>query len=88
MFRLAHGNIFLSLGAGDFSVVPPSSVTFSGPPMVQCITINLINDLEVEGTESFTVQISNFGGANMGTLTSCTVNILDNDGKCANLCFC
>jgi hypothetical protein len=64
--------------AADFSLTT-SSVTFSGPPSPQCITIDLINDFIIEGDHSFTVDIMSSGGANTEAPTSATVLIEDND---------
>ena len=69
-----------SLAAADFSLTT-SSVTFSGPPSPQCITIDLINDFIIEGDHSFTVDIMSSGGANTEAPTSATVLIEDNDSK-------
>ena len=42
----------------------------------------------MEGDHSFTVDISDFGGANAGATTSATATILDDDGKyIILLCF-
>ena len=73
-WQIYHGNMFLSLDGNDYSLIM-SSVTFTGPPMPQCIMIELIEDFIIEGTHSFSVQISNFGCTNMGSPTSATVNI-------------
>ena len=49
-----------------------------GTPM--CIDINLVQDQILEGDETFTVSITNFGGAGQGAITSATVTINDDDG--------
>ena len=56
--------------------------------MPQCIMINLIEDFIIEGNQSFSVEISDFGGANMGSPTSATITIIDNDGKYVTLSLC
>lgn len=43
------------------------------------IRVPLINDVYIEGTETFTVVLSNPTGAPLGTPSVATVNILDND---------
>ena len=45
-----------------------------------CFMFNLMEDQILEGDETFTVSISDFGGAGQGAITSATVTINDNDG--------
>ena len=57
-----------------------SSVVFTGATM-ECLTFELTPDDILEGSEQFTVGISDFGGALMGSITSATVTIEDDDGE-------
>ena len=66
-----------SAAAGS-DYAPQSGVrSFSGPGAKQ-VTIPTIDDSSIEGTETFTVRLSNGSGLNIGT-ASATVTILDND---------
>ena len=47
----------------------------------QCSDILLDEDFFIEGDHSFTVSISNSGGAGTAAPTEATVTIDDNDGK-------
>ena len=66
----------------DFSLTTSTVMFVSGDTgaTVRCIDINLVQDQILEGDETFTVSISNFGGAGTGAITSATVTINDDDG--------
>lgn len=55
------------------------TVRFAAGESSKTITIPLINDLLVEGNETFTITLSNAIGATLGTPAAATVTILDND---------
>ena len=73
-----------SSDAGDFTVpnqvIIPAGPIPSGPA---CITISTTQDLEVEGDHGFTVTIQQPSHVNVvvGSPSSATVTISDNDGK-------
>ena len=62
----------------DFNDPGPAVLTFTGPGTNR-ITVNTVDDSDVEGSESFTVVLSNASGVDIGTSTA-TVTIADNDG--------
>ena len=62
----------------DFNDPGPAELTFTGPGTNR-ITVNTVDDSDVEGSESFTVVLSNASGVDIGTSTA-TVTIADNDG--------
>ena len=47
---------------------------------IQCITYTLTDDTILEGTETFTVAITNTGAA-LGSPSNATVTINDNNGQ-------
>jgi uncharacterized protein YegL len=55
------------------------TVTFAAGSQSATITLDVTDDLLVEGTESFTVQLSNAQGADLGPNSTATGTILDND---------
>ena len=62
-----------------------STHTFSVPPQPPtCFPISIVNDAVFENTETFTVTAA---GTYMDTpfMTTTTVTIIDNDGKCDSL---
>ena len=64
----------------DYMLPSEISVVFTGST-VACLTFELTEDAILEGSEVFTVEITDFGGALMGSITSATVTIEDNDGE-------
>ena len=76
--------MLLSAELGDFTLPSPFEVIFpvnslSGSP--QCASITFDEDNIIEGDHSFTVSISDPGGAGTAAPTVATVTIDDNDGK-------
>ena len=74
----------LSTDGDDFTLDSPFDVTFpvnSLSGSSQCADIILDEDSFIEGDHSFTVSISNPGGAGTAAPTEATVTIDDNDGK-------
>ena len=55
------------------------TVRFAAGESSKTITIPLINDLLVEGSETFTIALSNAVGATLGSPAAATVTVLDND---------
>ena len=72
------------------------SVTFSAGSAVTgttaCANVTIIDDAALEGNHSFTVTVSNlelspggvYSGLEIGTPSSATVNIIDDDGMIHN----
>ena len=77
----------------DYSTTTPVDVTFMSASAMDgdtaCVNIMIIDDNAFEGPHSFTVEVSNVeieSGetdplVTIGTQSSATVNIVDNDGK-------
>ena len=76
----------------DYGAADPLNVTFSAGSAVTgttaCANVMIIDDDALEGDHSFTVTVSNlelspggvYNGLVIGTPSSATVNIIDNDG--------
>ncbi|MBL3534000.1 MAG: hypothetical protein JMN27_09220 [gamma proteobacterium endosymbiont of Lamellibrachia anaximandri] len=57
-----------------------STLSFAENEYSKVITINLLDDLVYEGSESFTITLSNTGGgATLGTTTTASIDIADNE---------
>jgi hypothetical protein len=58
-----------------------TSGTLSFGPGVasRTVTVPIINDTDIDGTNNFSVTLSNPSGASLGSTTNATVTILDND---------
>ncbi|RLJ20394.1 hypothetical protein DJ031_06220 [bacterium endosymbiont of Escarpia laminata] len=57
-----------------------STLTFAENEYSKVITINLLDDSVYEGSESFTITLSNpGGGATLGTTTTASIDIADNE---------
>ena len=54
-----------------------------GDASEKTISIDIINDTEDEGNESFTVELSSVSGSNLGSITQYTVTISDDDSNTA-----
>jgi hypothetical protein len=67
-------------GSGDYTATPQTLTWADGDSAPKDFAITIVNDSDVESTESFTVQLSNAtGGAVIGPQSVATVSILDND---------
>ena len=76
----------------DYSAADPLSVTFPAVSSVSgttaCANVAIIDDAALEGNHSFTVTVSSlelspggvYSGLEIGTPSSATINIIDNDG--------
>ncbi len=65
--------------AGSDYTATSGTLTFAPGQVVQTITIPITNDLALEGNETFTVALRTPTGAVLGSQTTSTVTILDND---------
>ncbi len=64
----------------DYSAMS-GTLTFGAGQLTGRIVVPILNDLAVEGNETFTLQLGNpTGGARLGTRTTGTVTIVDNEG--------
>lgn len=60
--------------------ISSGTLTFADGVLNQSFTVVIIDDSDVEGEESFSLQLSNpGGGAALGTLTEATVTIIEDD---------
>ena len=67
-------------GIGDYSGVgQPQEITFKAGEISKVIEIDTTDDTDHEGTETFTVELSNPDGATLGSKHTATVTILDDD---------
>jgi len=76
----------------DYSATDPLSITFPAVSSVNgataCANVTIIDDDALEGNHSFTVTVSSlelspggvYSGLEIGTPSSATINIIDNDG--------
>ena len=94
MFHLSTSLYCISIVSGmDYSVTSPLVVTFTSGITMQgdtsCAQLSIIDDTAFEGPHSFSVEVSmveiESDGTDplitIGTMSSATVNIVDNDGK-------
>ncbi len=66
----------------DFDGDLSGTLNFADGEMMQAVSLNILDDMDVEGLEgeTFTITLSNAqGGATLGLVTTITVTIVDND---------
>ncbi|MEA5578075.1 Calx-beta domain-containing protein [Anabaena sp. UHCC 0451] len=64
----------------------PIVVSFNSGQTSQTVTIPIINDTQIEGNETVNLTLSNpTGGATLGTQTTATLTIIDNDNLLPNI---
>jgi len=68
-----------AVGGSDYPAANGTLTWPDGTSGNRTISIPITDDNTVEGSESFTVTLSNVSGATLGANTSATVNIIDND---------
>jgi len=66
---------------GDYGTVS-GTLTFLSGQTSKTIVINIYSDFCCEGNETFTVTLSNPSGGSLGSPSSTTVTILDDDSGC------
>jgi hypothetical protein len=71
-----HGAAF---GRCDFATAVGTLTFAAGDPQPKTITVPVINDVCVEGNETFQVKLSNPVGATLGAPDTATVTVIDND---------
>jgi hypothetical protein len=69
-----------ALAGADFTHASGSLTWGDGQLGARTFSVPIINDTDVEGSETFTVELSNAAGAVLGSPTTATVTITDNDG--------
>ncbi len=65
--------------AGSDYTATSGTLTFGPNQLTRTISIPVLEDLTIEGNETFTVTLSNPVGVGLGSQTTSTVTILDND---------
>lgn len=65
--------------AGADYTTQAGTVSFAIGETLKTITIDILNDTLVEGTETFTVSLSNPSGSSLGTNSTHTVSITDDE---------
>jgi hypothetical protein len=79
--RDGNGNLFpsgIALARCDY-VTTIDTLTFNAGETVKTFTIPIINDVHVEGAETFQIALANPQGATLGTQANATVTINDDD---------
>ncbi|MCB0033291.1 MAG: hypothetical protein KDE51_04705 [Anaerolineales bacterium] len=70
----------------DYDGTPfPVTVNFAIGQMTQTVTIDIYSDIEIEGTETISLTVSNVVNADLGTQLDTVVEILDTAVDLANL---
>ena len=67
-----------ALNGGDYNGAA-GTLAFAAGESSKSFTVSIIDDLVVEGTESFNVTLRNASNANLGIPSVATVSIVDND---------
>ncbi|VXD16034.1 putative aggregation factor core protein MAFp3, isoform C (fragment) [Planktothrix serta PCC 8927] len=66
--------------AGNDYTTTSGTLTFAAGETSQTFAVNILDDTLVEGNETFNLNLSNItGGATLGTLTTSTITIIEND---------
>ena len=68
-----------AVGAADYTIASGTLTWPNGVSGNRTITIPITDDSEAEPLEPFTVELSNISRATLGTNSSATINIIDND---------
>jgi glucose/arabinose dehydrogenase len=76
-FTTSNGTAIAGVN-GDY-IATSGTVSFAVGQLTQIIPIPILNDIITENSETFTVTLGNPIGASLGTQTTSTVTILDND---------
>ena len=69
-----------ALSPGDYKVVS-GTLTFAPGESSKSFTVSVVDDLNKESNETFTVILSNVSNANLGNPAIATVSIVDNDRR-------
>lgn len=74
--------ITATAGSGNDYIDRSGSLSFADGETLKTFTVSILDDLLVEGTESFSVSLGTpSGGATLGAISSASVNIIDNDNS-------
>ncbi|MEM8502625.1 MAG: DUF4347 domain-containing protein [Cyanobacteria bacterium P01_D01_bin.1] len=80
-FRTGNGS---AIAGEDYTEIS-GTLTFSENQIFQTITVPILDDRRVESSETLTVTLSDPSGAVLGTQTTSTITILDNDLELGDL---
>ncbi|MEC4983364.1 MAG: Calx-beta domain-containing protein [Oscillatoria sp. PMC 1068.18] len=67
-------------GGVDYSILTNSTVSFAAGETSKTVTVNVVDDNLVENTETVNFSVTALNNADIGTRSSATLSILDNDG--------
>lgn len=73
--------------AGSDYTATSGVLTFAGGETTKTITIPILEDILVEGNENFTIALTSPSAAILGSQSSATITILDNDSAPATIQF-
>jgi len=65
----------------DYAANSGTLTWLDGESLPQTITLAIYQDVEVEGSETFTVDLSNVVGGELGAITQSTMTIIDDDAS-------
>lgn len=89
--QASMGTVSVNYATSDSTAVSPGDYTsttgtlsFAQGEMLKTFTVPIINDTLVEGTEEVVLSLSNPVNATLGTLSSATLDILDDETPCPN----
>jgi C4-type Zn-finger protein len=72
-----------AISGTDFTAVSQTVTWASGDATTKTVSVPLLNDQIVEGTETFTVRLENASGVSLGSPSSATVTITDTTAAAA-----
>ena len=75
----ASVNVSLTASSSDATVSPASVSWGNGDSIDKNVTVTIVNDMVLESTESFNLSITGPGGATLGSPSSITFTITDDD---------
>ena len=81
MRSLFSGTAIGGGASGDFTDLVTNTINFAISEMRKTCVVTITNDQLDEMDEDFTVKIENPIGATLGTTTTATVTITDDNGK-------
>ena len=91
---MVHGKIIVSssvtpgvVGPGDYTEVVSWQLSFQPGESEQCTAINVTDDVILEDSETFSVQLNTTDQAVLFNSSSATVTILDNDSESGSISY-
>ena len=74
-------------GPGDYTEVVSRQLSFQPGESEQCTAINVTDDVILEDSETFSVQLNTTDQAVLFNFSSATVTILDNDSESGSISY-